>query len=125
MFTKTNGNMPSMSGEPLVQGSKALPDTTEQRSSDSPAMMSESPDDIDWLPSLSSAWPGLQTCLNASIETSNKVNKLEHPKTTSRSVGKSEITKKVKKHNPSSKENQHECEYCDKKYSVIKPFDTI
>ena len=122
-----------MSGEPLVQGSKALPDTNEQRSSDSPAMMSESPDDIDWLPSLSSAWPGLQTCLNASIETSNKVNKLEHPKTTSRSVGKSEITKKVKKqplqkvkkHNPSSKENQHACEYCDKKYSVIKPFDTI
>ena len=117
MFTKTNSNMPSMSEVPLVQGSKALPDTTEQKSSDSPAMMS--PVDIDLLPSLSSAWSGLQTCLNHIIETSNQVNKLEHPKTTSRSVEKSEITKKVKKHKPSSKENQHECEYCDKKYSVI------
>jgi hypothetical protein len=76
---------------------------------------------IEQIPAFSSAWPGLQTCINESTPGGSKVNKPNPPRKPSEIP---EIKKKVKR-NPNIKGTETDCEYCDKKFSVNSHSDTI
>ena len=69
---------------------------------------------VNQVPSLSSTWPGLMTCL-----TGNKVTKQGN----TLNCAKKPIKMKIKTHFP-NKENEVICEYCDKKFSV-NTYDAI